>query len=66
MITLCYDNVLYLCRILLDEAASKLQFEELDELGNVYRDVPTLQLLDPEIGFSSLDAGLQILCSLDK
>ncbi|OAD52602.1 STAGA complex 65 subunit gamma [Eufriesea mexicana] len=50
-----------------DEAANKLQFEELDEFGNVYREVPTLQLLDPEMGFPpSLDAGFQMLYSLEQ
>lgn len=54
-------------RIVLDEAASKLQFEELDEFGNAYREVPTLQLLDPEMGFPpSLDAGFQMLYSLEQ
>ncbi|XP_011866259.1 PREDICTED: uncharacterized protein LOC105561138 [Vollenhovia emeryi] len=54
-------------RMVLDEAASKLQFEELDEFGNVYRNVPTLQLLDPEMGFTpSLDAGFQMLYSLEQ
>ncbi|XP_011137812.2 uncharacterized protein LOC105182228 isoform X2 [Harpegnathos saltator] len=54
-------------RMVLDEAASKLQFEELDEFGNVYREVPTLQLLDPEMGFPpSLDAGFQMLYSLEQ
>ncbi|XP_076626785.1 uncharacterized protein LOC143344512 isoform X2 [Colletes latitarsis] len=54
-------------RIVLDEAANKLQFEELDEFGNVYREVPTLQLLDPEMGFPpSLDAGFQMLYSLEQ
>ncbi|XP_076388266.1 uncharacterized protein LOC100874817 isoform X3 [Megachile rotundata] len=49
------------------EAANKLQFEELDEFGNVYREVPTLQLLDPEMGFPpSLDAGFQMLYSLEQ
>ncbi|EFN85502.1 hypothetical protein EAI_09154 [Harpegnathos saltator] len=53
--------------MVLDEAASKLQFEELDEFGNVYREVPTLQLLDPEMGFPpSLDAGFQMLYSLEQ
>lgn len=51
-------------RMVLDEAASKLQFEELDEFGS---DVPTLQLLDPEMGFPpSLDAGFQMLYSLEQ
>ncbi|XP_018396240.1 PREDICTED: uncharacterized protein LOC108774596 isoform X2 [Cyphomyrmex costatus] len=51
----------------LDEAAHKLQFEELDEFGNVYREVPTLQLLDPDMGFPpSLDAGFQMLYSLEQ
>lgn len=50
-----------------DETTNKLQFEELDEFGNVYREVPTLQLLDPDIGFSpSLDAGFQMLHSLEQ
>jgi len=50
-------------RMVLDEAASKLQFDELDEFGNV----PTLQLLDPEMGFPpSLDAGFQMLYSLEQ
>ncbi|EZA50920.1 STAGA complex 65 subunit gamma [Ooceraea biroi] len=54
-------------KMVLDEAASKLQFEELDEFGNVYREVPTLQLLDPEMGFPpSLDAGFQMLYSLEQ
>lgn len=54
-------------RMVLDEAASKLQFEELDEFGNAYREVPTLQLLDPEMGFPpSLDAGFQMLYSLEQ
>ncbi|XP_014488597.1 PREDICTED: uncharacterized protein LOC106751876 isoform X2 [Dinoponera quadriceps] len=54
-------------RMVLDEAASKLQFEELDEFGNVYREVPTLQLLDPEMGFPpSLDAGFQMLYNLEQ
>lgn len=53
--------------MVLDEATSKLQFEELDEFGNVYREVPTLQLLDPEKGFPpSLDAGFQMLYSLEQ
>lgn len=53
--------------MVLDEAASKLQFEELDEFGNVYREVPTLQLLDPDMGFPpSLDAGFQMLYSLEQ
>ncbi|XP_012287384.1 STAGA complex 65 subunit gamma-like [Orussus abietinus] len=55
------------CKMELDEAASKLQFEELDEFGNVYREVPTLQLPDPEMGFPpSLDAGFQMLHSLEQ
>lgn len=54
-------------RIILDEAASKLQFQDLDEFGNTYREVPTLQLLDPEMGFPpSLDAGFQMLYSLEQ
>ncbi|XP_026670949.1 STAGA complex 65 subunit gamma-like [Ceratina calcarata] len=54
-------------RMVLDEAANKLQFEELDEFGNVYQEVPTLQLLDPEMGFPpSLDAGFQMLYSLEQ
>ncbi|XP_046814440.1 STAGA complex 65 subunit gamma-like [Vespa crabro] len=54
-------------RIVLDEAASKLQLDELDEFGNVYREVPTLQLLDPDMGFPpSLDAGFQMLYSLEQ
>lgn len=54
-------------RMVLDEAASKLKFEELDEFGNVYREVPTLQLLDPEKGFPpSLNAGFQMLYSLEQ
>lgn len=54
-------------RMILDEAANKLQFEELDEFGNVYREVPTLQLLDPDMGFPpSLDAGFQMLYSLEQ
>ncbi|XP_076665386.1 uncharacterized protein LOC143367454 isoform X2 [Andrena cerasifolii] len=54
-------------KMVLDEAANKLQFEDLDEFGNVYREVPTLQLLDPELGFPpSLDAGFQMLYSLEQ
>ncbi|CAK9825137.1 STAGA complex 65 subunit gamma [Anthophora retusa] len=57
----------YSSKMILDEAANKLQFEELDEFGNVYREVPTLQLLDPEMGFPpSLDAGFQMLYSLEQ
>ncbi|XP_033348991.1 uncharacterized protein LOC117233119 isoform X1 [Bombus vosnesenskii] len=57
----------YSAKMVLDEAANKLQFEELDEFGNVYREVPTLQLLDPEMGFPpSLDAGFQMLYSLEQ
>ncbi|KOC61942.1 STAGA complex 65 subunit gamma [Habropoda laboriosa] len=57
----------YSSKMVLDEAANKLQFEELDEFGNVYREVPTLQLLDPEMGFPpSLDAGFQMLYSLEQ
>ncbi|XP_020285256.1 STAGA complex 65 subunit gamma-like isoform X2 [Pseudomyrmex gracilis] len=53
------------CNKVLDEA--KLKFEELDEFGNVYREVPTLQLLDPEMGFpQSLDAGFQMLYNLEQ
>lgn len=60
-------NICLICRMVLDEAANKLQFEELDEFGNVYREVPTLQLLDPEMGFPpSLDAGFQMLYSLEQ
>lgn len=52
----------------LDEIASRFQFQELDEFGNVYdREVPTLQLLDPDMGFPpSLDAGFQMLHSLEQ
>lgn len=65
--TLCENDVHQPFRMVLDEAASKLQFEELDEFGNVYREVPTLQLLDPEMGFPpSLDAGFQMLYSLEQ
>ncbi|XP_003693938.2 uncharacterized protein LOC100871771 isoform X2 [Apis florea] len=57
----------YSSKIVLDEAANKLQFEELDEFGNVYREVPTLQLLDPDMGFPpSLDAGFQMLYNLEQ
>lgn len=60
-------NICSIYRMVLDEAANKLQFEELDEFGNVYREVPTLQLLDPEMGFPpSLDAGFQMLYSLEQ
>lgn len=60
-------NFALICRIVLDEAASKLQLDELDEFGNVYREVPTLQLLDPDMGFPpSLDAGFQMLYSLEQ
>ncbi|XP_046747855.1 STAGA complex 65 subunit gamma-like [Diprion similis] len=42
-------------------------FDELDAFGNVCREVPTLQLLDPELGFPpSLDAGFQMLHSLEQ
>ncbi|XP_034944623.1 uncharacterized protein [Chelonus insularis] len=51
----------------LEEAVNKLQFDELDHFVNPYKDVPTLQLLDPEIGFPpSLDAGFQMLHSLEQ
>lgn len=51
----------------LDDVVSKLQFEELEAFGHVYRDVPTLQLLDPDMGFPpSLDAGFQMLHSLEQ
>lgn len=60
-------NFALICRLVLDEAASKLQLDELDEFGNVYREVPTLQLLDPDMGFPpSLDAGFQMLYSLEQ
>ncbi|XP_011298170.1 uncharacterized protein [Fopius arisanus] len=50
----------------LDEAVNKIQFEELDEFGNTFREAPTLQLLDPDMGFPlSLDAGFHILQSLE-
>ncbi|XP_076288494.1 uncharacterized protein LOC143212989 isoform X2 [Lasioglossum baleicum] len=62
-----FVNIISFSRMVLDEAANKLQFEELDEFGNVYREVPTLQLLDPEMGFPpSLDAGFQMLYSLEQ
>lgn len=51
----------------LDDVVNKLKFEELDEFGNMYGEVPTLQLLDPEVGFpQSLDAGFQMLHSLEQ
>ncbi|XP_008552335.1 STAGA complex 65 subunit gamma [Microplitis demolitor] len=51
----------------LDEVVNKLQFDDLDNFVNAYKDVPTLQLLDPEIGFPpSLDAGFQMLHSLEQ
>lgn len=51
----------------LDETTNKLKFEEIDEFGNMYREVPTLQLLDPDMGFpQSLDAGFQMLHSLEQ
>ncbi|XP_051172437.1 uncharacterized protein LOC127288817 [Leptopilina boulardi] len=52
----------------LDEIASRFQFQELDEFGNISdREVPTLQLLDPDMGFPpSLDAGFQMLHSLEQ
>ncbi|XP_033216673.1 STAGA complex 65 subunit gamma-like isoform X2 [Belonocnema kinseyi] len=52
----------------LDEIASRFQFQEFDRFGNVYeREVPTLQLLDPDMGFPpSLDAGFQMLHSLEQ
>lgn len=60
-------NIYSIYRIVLDEAANKLQFEEFDEFGNVYREVPTLQLLDPDMGFPpSLDAGFQMLYNLEQ
>ncbi|XP_063979850.1 STAGA complex 65 subunit gamma-like [Diachasmimorpha longicaudata] len=50
----------------LDEGVNKIQFEELDEFGNTFREAPTLQLLDPDMGFPpSLDAGFHILQSLE-
>ncbi|KAJ8676331.1 hypothetical protein QAD02_012118 [Eretmocerus hayati] len=49
------------------EDAANLQFDELSEFGNIYREVPTLQLLDPDMGFPpSLDAGFQMLHSLEQ
>lgn len=60
-------KILYFHRMELDEATSNLQFDGLEEFGNVYREVPTLQLLDPEMGFPpSLDAGFQMLHSLEQ
>ncbi|XP_058806880.1 uncharacterized protein LOC131673148 [Phymastichus coffea] len=54
-------------KIEVDDVANSLQFDDLSELGNVYRDVPTLQLLDPNMGFTpSLDAGFQMLHSLEQ
>ena len=51
----------------LDDVTSKLQFEELDEFGNAYQEIPTLQLLDPDMGFPpSLNAGFQMLHSLEQ
>ncbi|CAG5074847.1 Similar to Supt7l: STAGA complex 65 subunit gamma (Mus musculus) [Cotesia congregata] len=51
----------------LDEVVNKLQFDDLENFVNAYKDVPTLQLLDPEIGFPpSLDAGFQMLHSLEQ
>lgn len=48
------------------QAANKIKLEELDEFSNAYRKVPTLQLLDPKIGFPpSLNAGFQMLYSLE-
>lgn len=50
-----------------DDAFGGVGFDELDEFGNVCREVPTLQLLDPELGFPpSLDAGFQMLHSLEQ
>ena len=54
-------------RMELDEITSKFPFEELDAFGNVYREVPTLQLSDPDVGFPpSLDAGFQMLHNLEQ
>ncbi|KAL7303282.1 hypothetical protein TKK_0004476 [Trichogramma kaykai] len=51
----------------INEATNNLQFDELGEFGNVYKEIPTLQLLDPEMGFPpSLDAGFQMLHSLEQ
>lgn len=50
-----------------DDGFSGVGFDELDEFGNVCKEVPTLQLLDPELGFPpSLDAGFQMLHSLEQ
>ncbi|XP_048511580.1 uncharacterized protein LOC105685900 isoform X1 [Athalia rosae] len=50
-----------------DDGFSDVGFDELDEFGNVCREVPTLQLLDPELGFPpNLDAGFQMLHSLEQ
>ncbi|XP_046487274.1 STAGA complex 65 subunit gamma isoform X1 [Neodiprion pinetum] len=44
-----------------------VSFDELDAFGKVCREVPTLQLLDPDLGFPpSLDAGFQMLHSLEQ
>ena len=51
----------------LDESSNNLQFHDLGEFSNVYNEVPTLQLLDPDMGFpTSLDAGFQMLHSLEQ
>lgn len=51
----------------LEDVANNLQFEDLSEFTNVYQEVPTLQLLDPDMGFPpSLDAGFQMLHSLEQ
>lgn len=51
----------------IDEIANKFSFEDLDAFGNVYREVPTLQLSDPDVDFPpSLDAGFQMLHSLEQ
>ncbi|XP_014211188.1 uncharacterized protein LOC106641314 [Copidosoma floridanum] len=50
-----------------DEGPSSMHFDELSQFSNVYRKVPTLQLLDPDMGFPpSLDAGFQMLHSLEQ
>lgn len=62
------ENKFFFSRMELDEIASRFQFQELDEFGNISdREVPTLQLLDPDMGFPpSLDAGFQMLHSLEQ
>lgn len=62
-----FYKLFHFYRMEYDEGTNNLQFDEFNEFGNIYREVPTLQLLDPEMSFPhSLDAGFQMLHSLEQ